>query len=107
MYVGIHSKEYEEDFEEIDDSEDEKEPLHPEVEDEKEELTVQQRKEIEAIQRAMAEENERAGTAQSRQNVSREEEDRPKLSKGCVYFSVVLFFVLFLTKALLVTTFVS
>ncbi|XP_061569103.1 cytoplasmic dynein 2 intermediate chain 1 [Cololabis saira] len=78
-------EDYEEDFEEMDEradeGEDDKEPLHPEVVDDKEELTVQQRKEIEAIQRAMAEENERAGTAQSRQNMSREEDEMPKLSK--------------------------
>ncbi|XP_033494622.1 cytoplasmic dynein 2 intermediate chain 1 isoform X1 [Epinephelus lanceolatus] len=79
-------EDYEEDFEEMDESanesEDEKEPQHPEVAEEKEELTPQRRKEIEAIQRAMDEENERVGTAQSRQSTSREEEDRPKWSRG-------------------------
>ncbi|XP_049420831.1 cytoplasmic dynein 2 intermediate chain 1 isoform X2 [Epinephelus fuscoguttatus] len=79
-------EDYEEDFEEMDESanesEDEKEPQHPEVAEEKEELTPQRRKEIEAIQRAMDEENERVGTAQSRQSTGREEEDRPKWSRG-------------------------
>ncbi|XP_070784308.1 cytoplasmic dynein 2 intermediate chain 1 [Enoplosus armatus] len=77
---------YEEDFEEMDESadegENEKEPEHPELGEEREELTAQRRKEIEAIQRAMDEENERVGTAQSRQTTSREEEDRPKWSRG-------------------------
>ncbi|XP_072234903.1 cytoplasmic dynein 2 intermediate chain 1 isoform X2 [Leuresthes tenuis] len=79
-------EEYEEDFEEMDESADEgeveKESLQPEVGDEEEKLTTQQRKEIEAIQRAMAAENERAGTAQSRQSMNREEEDVPRSSKG-------------------------
>ncbi|XP_075308680.1 cytoplasmic dynein 2 intermediate chain 1 isoform X1 [Odontesthes bonariensis] len=79
-------EDYEEDFEEMDESADEgeveKESLHPEASDEEEKLTTQQRKEIEAIQRAMAAENERAGTAQSRQSTNREEEDVPRSSKG-------------------------
>ncbi|XP_029314047.1 LOW QUALITY PROTEIN: WD repeat-containing protein 60 [Cottoperca gobio] len=77
---------YEEDFEELDESanEDEngKEPQYPEVGEEREELTAQRRKEIEAIQRAMDEENERVGTAQSREMTIRDEEESPKLSKG-------------------------
>lgn len=52
--------------------------------EEREELTAQRRKEIEAIQRAMDEENERVGTAQSRQITSREEEDGHKWSRGTV-----------------------
>ncbi|KAG8009524.1 WD repeat-containing protein 60 [Nibea albiflora] len=60
--------------------EEEKEPQHPEVREEKEELTPQRRKEIEAIQRAMDEENERVGTAQTRRITNREEEDEPKWS---------------------------
>uniref|UniRef100_A0A3P8T8R5 Dynein 2 intermediate chain 1 n=1 Tax=Amphiprion percula TaxID=161767 RepID=A0A3P8T8R5_AMPPE len=79
-------EDYEEDFEEMDEStnegEDEKELLHPEVGEEREELTARRRKEIEAIQRAMDEENERVGTVQSRKSTSREEEDGPKWSKG-------------------------
>ncbi|XP_074477820.1 cytoplasmic dynein 2 intermediate chain 1 isoform X2 [Sebastes fasciatus] len=80
-------EDYEEDFEEMDESEnegeDEKEPQHPEAgKEEKEEVTSQRRKEIEAIQRAMDEENERVGTAQSRQTTSTEEEERPKWSRG-------------------------
>uniref|UniRef100_A0A672JCP7 WD repeat domain 60 n=1 Tax=Salarias fasciatus TaxID=181472 RepID=A0A672JCP7_SALFA len=66
------------DFEEMDESTNEGEG----EEEEREEITAQQRKEIEAIQRAIDEENERVGTAQSRQSTSREEEDRPKWSKG-------------------------
>ncbi|XP_028424989.1 WD repeat-containing protein 60 isoform X3 [Perca flavescens] len=77
---------YEEDFEEMDESanedEDEEEPQPPEVGEEREELTEQKRKEIEAIQRAMDEENERVGTAQSRQIPSKKEEERPKWSGG-------------------------
>ncbi|XP_069015470.1 cytoplasmic dynein 2 intermediate chain 1 [Embiotoca jacksoni] len=76
-------EDYEEDFEEMDESanegEDEKEP---EAGEEREELTPQRRKEIEAIQRAMDEENERVGTAQSRESVGREEEDGLKWSKA-------------------------
>ncbi|KAM8822492.1 cytoplasmic dynein 2 intermediate chain 1 isoform 2-T2 [Spinachia spinachia] len=67
-------EDYEEDFEELDESasegEDEGEPQHPEVGEEREELSAQRRKEIQAIQRAMDEENERVGAAQSRQTVS-------------------------------------
>ncbi|XP_038585635.1 cytoplasmic dynein 2 intermediate chain 1 isoform X2 [Micropterus salmoides] len=78
-------EDYEEDFEEMDESadegEDEKEPQHPEVAEEREELTPQRRNEIEAIQKAMDEENKRVGTAQSRQIVSREEEDRSRGSE--------------------------
>lgn len=81
-------KDYEDDFEEIDEStnegEDKKETELPEVGEEREELTPQRRKEIEAIQRAMDEENERSGTAQSRQNTSREEEDKLKRHRGTV-----------------------
>ncbi|XP_037613363.1 cytoplasmic dynein 2 intermediate chain 1 isoform X2 [Sebastes umbrosus] len=86
----LADQEYEddfEDFEEMDESanegEDEKEPQHPEAgKEEREEVTSQRRKEIEAIQRAMDEENERVGTAQSRQTTSTEEEERPKWSRG-------------------------
>lgn len=79
-------KDYEEDFEEMDESanesENETEPQRPDVDEEREEIRAQRRKEIEAIQRAMDEENERVGTAQSRQNTSREEEDGPNSSRG-------------------------
>ncbi len=99
----LRSKDYEEDFEEMDESanegEDDEEPQRPEVGEEREELTAQRRKEIEAIQRAMDEENERVGTAQSRQSTSREEEDRPKWSRGTV-LSSVLSKIYLLTKAL-------
>ncbi|XP_044033202.1 cytoplasmic dynein 2 intermediate chain 1 isoform X2 [Siniperca chuatsi] len=76
-------EDYEEDFEEMDESadEDEEEAQHPEVGEEREELTTQRKKEIEAIQRAMDEENEKVGTAQSRQITSREEEDRSRGSE--------------------------
>ncbi|XP_059182754.1 cytoplasmic dynein 2 intermediate chain 1 isoform X2 [Centropristis striata] len=81
-------EDYEEDFEEMDESanegegEDEEEPQHAEEGEEREQLTAQRRKEIEAIQRAMDEENERVGTAQSTQITSREEEEGPKWSRG-------------------------
>ncbi|XP_042254869.1 cytoplasmic dynein 2 intermediate chain 1 isoform X2 [Thunnus maccoyii] len=80
-------EDYEEDFEEMDESanegeEEEEEPEHPEVGEETEELTPQRREEIKAIRRAMDEENERIGTAQSRESTSREEEDRAKWSRG-------------------------
>uniref|UniRef100_A0A3Q0SFI8 WD repeat domain 60 n=1 Tax=Amphilophus citrinellus TaxID=61819 RepID=A0A3Q0SFI8_AMPCI len=78
-------KDYEEDFEELNEStneDEDEEPLHPQAGEAKEELSAQQRKEIEEIQRAMDEENKRVGTAQSRQSTKREEEGRPKWSKG-------------------------
>ncbi|XP_027860968.1 WD repeat-containing protein 60 isoform X1 [Xiphophorus couchianus] len=69
---------YEEDFEDVDESADEGEDDDGEAEQ-----TTEQSKEIEAIRRAMAEENERVGTAQSRSSTAREEEqNRPKWSKG-------------------------
>lgn len=68
-------KDYEEDFEEMDESENEGED-----EEQKEEPKVTN--EIEEIQRAMEEENERARTAQSRQIMSREEDDGPKSPSG-------------------------
>ena len=81
-------KDYEEDFEEMDQSEnegeDEKEPEFPKGGEESEELVTQKRKEIEAIQRAMNEENERVETAQSRQSTSRVKEDDPKWSRGTI-----------------------
>lgn len=79
-------KDYEEDFEEMDESakesEDEKEPQHTDEDEEREEPKSQRRKEIEAIQRAMDEENERVGTTPPRRCRSREEEDGPKSSRG-------------------------
>ncbi|KAM3593678.1 uncharacterized protein V6R79_018923 [Siganus canaliculatus] len=79
-------EDYEEDFEEMDESaneeEDEKEAQHPKAVGEKrEDLTEQKRKEIEAIQKAMDEENERVGTAQSKQSGNRDANDEPKMSK--------------------------
>uniref|UniRef100_A0AAQ4Q1A4 Dynein 2 intermediate chain 1 n=1 Tax=Gasterosteus aculeatus aculeatus TaxID=481459 RepID=A0AAQ4Q1A4_GASAC len=77
--------EYEEDFEEMDESPgegaDEGEQRHPAAGEEREELSAQRRKEIEAIQRAMDEENQRVGAAQSRQTVSTEEEETPRGSE--------------------------
>ncbi|XP_038153811.1 cytoplasmic dynein 2 intermediate chain 1 isoform X2 [Cyprinodon tularosa] len=70
-------EDYEEDFEDLDESAEETED---EVHDGKEEQTAQPSKEIESIRRAMAEENERAGTAQSRRSIDREEEEH--VSKG-------------------------
>ncbi|XP_011606291.2 WD repeat-containing protein 60 [Takifugu rubripes] len=64
-------EEYEEDFEEMDESEHEgggeEEPRRPDVrEEEEEEAGAQWKKEMEAIQRAMDEENKRVTSAQSR-----------------------------------------
>lgn len=78
-------KDYEEDFEEMDDSEDEGE-IEKEAE-QMEKLTPQRKKEIEAIQRAMDEENERVGTAQFRQSTNRAEEEESKRSRGTVIIS--------------------
>ncbi|XP_028288466.1 WD repeat-containing protein 60 [Parambassis ranga] len=79
-------EDYEEDFEEMDESasrgEDDQEPLQPLVGEEKKELTAQQRKELEAIQRAMDAENERVDTTHSKHSMSREEEDWPQHSRG-------------------------
>ncbi|XP_026148002.1 WD repeat-containing protein 60 isoform X2 [Mastacembelus armatus] len=79
-------EDYEEDFEEIDEStnegEDEKDVELPQVEEEREALTPHRRKEIEAIQRAMDEENKRVGTAQSGQSTNSEEADWPKSYRG-------------------------
>ncbi|XP_071341089.1 cytoplasmic dynein 2 intermediate chain 1 isoform X2 [Trachinotus anak] len=79
-------EDYEEDFEEMDQSEDEdedvKEPEFTQVVEDREEHLAQKRKEIEAIQRAMNEENERVGTTQSRQSMSRGEEDASKWVRG-------------------------
>ncbi|RVE58729.1 hypothetical protein OJAV_G00196870 [Oryzias javanicus] len=78
-YYEDDFEEYEEDFDEsADEPEEEKEPLKPE---ETEKLTLRERKEIEEIQRAMAEENKRAGTVQYRQTESKEPEDKPKWNK--------------------------
>ncbi|KAJ4923793.1 hypothetical protein JOQ06_028048 [Pogonophryne albipinna] len=73
-------EDYEEDFEELDESpdEEEEEKEGSEVLEEKEELTAERRKEIEAIQRAMDEENQRV---QSRE-ISSTEEERPRWSRG-------------------------
>uniref|UniRef100_A0A3B5LT74 Dynein 2 intermediate chain 1 n=1 Tax=Xiphophorus couchianus TaxID=32473 RepID=A0A3B5LT74_9TELE len=74
----ISSKDYEEDFEDVDESADEGEDDDGEAEQ-----TTEQSKEIEAIRRAMAEENERVGTAQSRSSTAREEEqNRPKWNES-------------------------
>ena len=70
--------------------EDEKESEEPpQAGEEREEVTAQKRKEIEAIQRAMNEENERVGTDHSAQSTSREEEDGHKLSRGTVLLYVL------------------
>nr|XP_029138074.1 WD repeat-containing protein 60 isoform X2 [Labrus bergylta] len=76
-------EDYEEDFEEMDESanEDEVEKEPGGGSEEGEGLTAQRRKEIEAIQRAMDEENERVGTARSRGSTSREEEDESRGSE--------------------------
>ncbi|XP_016528678.1 WD repeat-containing protein 60 isoform X1 [Poecilia formosa] len=77
-------EDYEEDFEDMHESADEGEDDDEGEDNDGEEVqTAEQSKEIEAIRRAMAEENERVGTAQSRSSTAREEEqNRPKWSKG-------------------------
>ncbi|CAF94586.1 unnamed protein product, partial [Tetraodon nigroviridis] len=82
-------EEYEEDFEEMEESENEgeekKEPQHLEVEEEDEEdkgeARARWKKEIEAIQRAMDEENSRVESAQSPQ-MSKDQEDERKPSRA-------------------------
>uniref|UniRef100_A0A8C7IKF1 Dynein 2 intermediate chain 1 n=1 Tax=Oncorhynchus kisutch TaxID=8019 RepID=A0A8C7IKF1_ONCKI len=86
-------EDYEEDFEDVDDSEgeDEKQTRSHEEREARGEISSQRREEIEAIQRAMDEENERVGSAQPR--LSTEEDDRPKRSRGMVnaqHYSVVV-----------------
>lgn len=75
-------KDYEEDFEETDesakDSGDEREQQQTDEGDEMEEPKMQRRKEIEAIQKAMNEENQRVGTTQT----VRDDDDGQKLSTG-------------------------
>ena len=88
------SKDYEEDFEEMEPSENEGEEEKeseepPQAGEEREEVTAQKRKEIEAIQRAMNEENERVGTDHSTQSTSREEEDGHELSRGTILLYVL------------------
>lgn len=80
-------KDYEEDFEETDestkDSGDEREPQQTDEDEEMDEPKMQRRKEIEAIQKAMDEENQRVGTTQTvLEDRSREDEDGRKLSRG-------------------------
>lgn len=80
-------KDYEEDFEETDestkDSGDEREPHQTDEDEEMDEPKMQRRKEIEAIQKAMDEENQRVGTTQTvLVDRSREDEDGRKLSRG-------------------------
>lgn len=66
-------------YESENEDEDEKEPQRLDVEDE--EAGAQWKKEIEAIQRAIDEENSRVESAQSRQ-ISKDEEDERKHSRG-------------------------
>ncbi|KAM4606086.1 cytoplasmic dynein 2 intermediate chain 1 [Polymixia lowei] len=82
-------EDYEDDFEDVDETggdgedgdEDEKERRRPEARREGEELTPQRRDEIKAIRRAMDEENERVGTAQSRRSTGAGEDDAAKRSR--------------------------
>ncbi|KAK0137770.1 WD repeat-containing protein 60 [Merluccius polli] len=73
-------EEYEEDFEELDESggEEEEEEQKEVEESPRQEMGGERRKEVEAIQRAMEEENRRAGTAQSSRRSRSEEEIRPQ-----------------------------
>ncbi|XP_062336024.1 cytoplasmic dynein 2 intermediate chain 1 isoform X1 [Osmerus eperlanus] len=80
---------YEEDFEEGSESggEEEEKQTHSQEEEreereEREELNPQRREQIEAIQRAMKEENERVGSVQTRLSTEEEEEERPSKTGG-------------------------
>lgn len=79
-------KDYEEDFEGTDestkDSGDEGEQQQTDEDEEKEEPKLQRRKEIEAIQRAINEENQRLGTTQTVPDRRRDDDDGRKLSRG-------------------------
>uniref|UniRef100_A0A8C6VPZ2 Dynein 2 intermediate chain 1 n=1 Tax=Nothobranchius furzeri TaxID=105023 RepID=A0A8C6VPZ2_NOTFU len=70
----FYLKDYEDDFEEADESVEESW-------DKQEEIIAQRQQEIDVIRRAMAKENERVGTTLHRQTKSREEEDQPRWSK--------------------------
>ncbi|XP_056155209.1 cytoplasmic dynein 2 intermediate chain 1 [Lampris incognitus] len=76
-------EDYEEDFEELDESagenEPEREPHHPQVSEGGGVHSAQPSEEIKAIRRAMDEENKRVGTAQTKQSISSEEDDKPVL----------------------------
>uniref|UniRef100_A0A3B3ZFG0 Uncharacterized protein n=1 Tax=Periophthalmus magnuspinnatus TaxID=409849 RepID=A0A3B3ZFG0_9GOBI len=71
-----NSQEYEDDFEELDESDNE-DGEKEELVEHKEELSLEKREEIKAIQRAMDEENKKVG-ALSRQNTTEIKEERPK-----------------------------
>ncbi|XP_067107613.1 cytoplasmic dynein 2 intermediate chain 1 isoform X3 [Osmerus mordax] len=83
-------EDYEEDFEEGSESsgEEEEKQTHSQEEEreereEREELNPQRREQIEAIQRAMKEENERVGSVQTRLSTEEEEEEeRPSKTGG-------------------------
>uniref|UniRef100_A0A3Q0SNL5 WD repeat domain 60 n=1 Tax=Amphilophus citrinellus TaxID=61819 RepID=A0A3Q0SNL5_AMPCI len=76
-------RDYEEDFEELNEStneDEDEEPLHPQAGEAKEELSAQQRKEIEEIQRAMDEENKRDIVAVKQPEVSKKVANKLKRS---------------------------
>lgn len=80
-------KDYEEDFEETDESakdSGDEEPQHTDEDGDMEEPKTQRRKEVEAIQKAMNEENQRVGTTQTQTVLDRRRDDGDgqKLSKG-------------------------
>lgn len=83
-------KDYEEDFEETDesmkDSGDERETQKMDEDEEMEEPQMQRRKEIEAIQKAMDIENQRVGTTLTVLDTNRKGEDGQKLSRGTLTF---------------------
>ncbi|XP_028972221.2 WD repeat-containing protein 60 isoform X2 [Esox lucius] len=74
-------EDYEEDFEEEDESEgeDNKQIPNNEERDEREDIRSQRKKEVEAIQKAMDEENKRVGSAHPR--LSTERDDTPRTSQ--------------------------
>lgn len=90
-------KDYEEDFEETDestkDSGDEREQQQTDEDGEGEEPKTQRRKEIEAIQKAMNEENQRVGTTQTvldRRRDDDDDDDGRKLSRGLILVPISL-----------------
>uniref|UniRef100_A0A3B3ZF84 Uncharacterized protein n=1 Tax=Periophthalmus magnuspinnatus TaxID=409849 RepID=A0A3B3ZF84_9GOBI len=77
--IHLFTVEYEDDFEELDESDNE-DGEKEELVEHKEELSLEKREEIKAIQRAMDEENKKVG-ALSRQNTTEIKEERPKWSR--------------------------
>uniref|UniRef100_A0A1A7XWG4 WD repeat domain 60 n=2 Tax=Iconisemion striatum TaxID=60296 RepID=A0A1A7XWG4_9TELE len=82
LQEDLAEQEYEDDFEDYEDDFEEADESADEGGEEQVELAAQRKQEIEEIQRAVAEENERVGTSLHRPTRSREEEDQPRWSKS-------------------------